>query len=74
MVSSIIAFLAGGAVMFTGLYFGLKWQVQIKQGELPKVEIPNPIQPIIQARNDNKVRVETNEVLDEWLNGAKEVR
>lgn len=71
----LIAFVAGGLTMFTGLFYGLKFNVQINRGEQPKVEIPNPIKPIVEHFNEvkqEKLEKEAVNILDEYLNGASE--
>lgn len=73
MIAYIIGIVAvvvvTAACVLSGVYLGLKWNVQIRQGEKPTVELPkNPI-AAVQERQEEK-RVES--VLDEWLNGEKE--
>lgn len=58
-----------------GLYTGLKWQIQTNQGKEPDkpVELPAVPNPF-EARKQEKQEQAAINVLDEWLNGSKEVR
>jgi hypothetical protein len=60
--------LVTGFFTLKGVHLGLKWQYEIKHEEKPSMVIPNPVEPILEARQ--KERQEN--LLNEWLNGVPE--
>lgn len=73
-IIGIIAVVVVTAVsVLSGVYLGLKWNVQLQKGETPTVElpkIPNPLAVIQERRSEKEVVT----VLDEWLNGELKVK
>lgn len=55
-----------------GLYTGLKWQIQVNQGKEPEKPIEKGISNPFEVIKQNKEEQVAANVLDEWLNGAKE--
>lgn len=64
------------AIIVTGLFvlkavqLGLRWQIQTAKNEQPTLEIKNPIQPIVEAKQEK----DQANILNEWLNGPTESR
>lgn len=57
-----------GFFTLKALQLGLRWKMEIKQEKPPTMEtpkIPNPIAPIMEAKQEK----ETASVFNEWLNG-----
>ncbi|MGF6951874.1 hypothetical protein QF028_004379 [Neobacillus sp. B4I6] len=67
-----------GFLTLKAVQLGLKWQIQTSKQEAPTLEIPNPIQPIIDAKQEKQAAAqqgkELQNILDEWVNGAEESR
>jgi hypothetical protein len=59
--------LVTGFLVFKSVQLGLRWQMEVKQEQLPTLETPikNPIQPILES----KAEKEQANVFNEWLNG-----
>lgn len=62
--------LVTGFFVLKAVQLGLRWQFEIKHEQKPtmEVKIPNPIEPIIQSKQEK----ETSNLLNEWLNGPPE--
>ena len=73
MVAYIIGIVAvvvvTAACVLAGVYLGLKWNVQLKQGERPTVELPKNPLAAFQERREEK---QAADILDEYLNGPAE--
>lgn len=63
-----LAFTCGGFVAFKGVQLGLRWQIQTSKEETPTLEV-NPIKPIVEAKQQEKVSQETEQLFSEWLYG-----
>jgi hypothetical protein len=64
-----------GFLVLKSVQLGLKWQIQTTQHKPPELHIPNPIQPIIEAKQEKEAAQQGKElqnILDEWVNGAEE--
>lgn len=61
-----------GFLVLQSVRLGLKWQIQTGDKQEPTLTIPNPIKEHVQAKKVDSAVKFTNDVLDEWLNGAKE--
>jgi hypothetical protein len=59
-----------GFIVLKSVQLGLKWQIQIQKSEQPTLEIKNPIQPIIEAKQATKQEQQFQSILDEYINGA----
>ena len=69
IIGIIAVVVATAAGVLAGVYLGLKWNVQLKQGERPTVELPkNPITAFIERREEKQAA----DILDEYLNGPAE--
>jgi hypothetical protein len=68
-----LSFIAGGFVAYKGVQLGLRWQTEIKKEKEPLLTNPlKPlVDPIVMAKNKKAESEQTN-ILNEWLNGAKE--
>jgi hypothetical protein len=71
-LSMALAFIAGVFCCLKSVQLGLKWQIQTSDKQTPTLEIPNPIKEHTQAKQAEKQVQFTNDIMDEWLNGAKE--
>jgi hypothetical protein len=72
-----IAFLSGGLVAIKSVQLGLRWQIQTAKQEAPTLEVKNPIQPIVEAKQEKeqiKAIEEQTNILYEWVNGPQESR
>jgi hypothetical protein len=69
----LTAFVVGFLVL-KSVQLGLRWQIQTSKQEQPTLEIQNPMQPIIEARQQEKQEKEQANILYEWLNGPAESR
>lgn len=70
-----LAFVAGGFVAFKGVQLGLRWQIEVRSEKPPTLETPNPIAPMVEARQEKvfqKQEAEQTSVISEWLNGPVE--
>jgi hypothetical protein len=70
-----LAFVAGGFIAFKGVQLGLLWQIQTTQHKPPELTLPNPIQPLVDAKKEKDVAQQVKEaqsLLDEWVNGPVE--
>lgn len=65
----LTAFVVGFLVL-KSVQLGLRWQIQTAKQEQPAMEIKNPIQSILDSRQEK----ETEDILSEWLNGPQEGR
>ncbi|MET3699522.1 hypothetical protein SAMN05877753_111160 [Bacillus oleivorans] len=74
LIAFTTAFVSGGYVALKSVQLGLRWQIQTSKQEEPTLEIKNPIEPIIQTKNEEKVFQEQQLILDEWVNGPTESR
>jgi hypothetical protein len=63
-----LAFVAGGFVAYKGVQLGLRWQIEVRQEQLPTLEVKNPIAPIIEARQEK----EQVNIFKEYMYGADE--
>jgi hypothetical protein len=70
-IAAVVAVTAAG--ILSGVYLGLKWNVQLRRGEAPTVELPKLPNPLAAAR-ERREEKQADNILDEWLNGEKEVR
>lgn len=74
MVTITLALLIPVSIVATGFFvlkavqLGLRWQMEIKKEEKPTMEVKNPIQPIIQQRQEKE---QTN-ILNEWFHGEQQ--
>lgn len=59
-----------GFFVLKAVQLGLRWQIQTMKQETPTMEIPNPIQPIVEAKEQKK----QENIFNEWFNGAEESR
>ena len=60
-----------GFLTFKAVQLGLRWQIETKQEQMPTMEtpkIPNPIAPIMEARQEAK-QSEASIIYSEWMNG-----
>jgi hypothetical protein len=62
-----LAFVAGGFVAYKGVQLGLRWQIEVRQEKPPTLEVPNPVQPIIEHKQEK----EQANIFNEWLNGEE---
>jgi hypothetical protein len=61
-----------GFLVLKSVQLGLRWQVQTNNQEAPTMDLPNPIVPIIEARQEKafqKQEAEVKSVFNEWVNG-----
>lgn len=66
-----ITALVVGFLVLKAVQLGLRWQVEVKKEQEPSMKpIPNPITPIVEARQEKEVE----SVLHEWMNGPTESR
>ncbi|MBS4173477.1 hypothetical protein [Bacillus sp. FJAT-49736] len=75
IISIPITALVVGFLMLKSVQLGLRWQVQASKQEQPTMEIPNPIQPIVEARQEKvfqKQEEVQRSILHEYLNGVEE--
>lgn len=75
ILSIPITALVVGFLVLKSVQLGLRWQVQASKQEEPKMEIPNPMQPIVEARQEKvfqKQEAEQKSILHEYLNGVDE--
>lgn len=79
MVSMVILAICIPLTAFVTGYFtlkavqmGLRWQIEVKQEQKPTMEpmVANPFEAKPQAPEHPL----SNQILDEWMNGPKEVR
>jgi hypothetical protein len=63
-----------GFLVLKSVQLGLKWQIQTTKQEQPTLEIKNPIQPIVEAKQEKEQSREQENILNEWLNGPQESR
>jgi hypothetical protein len=61
-----------GFFVLKAVQLGLRWQIQTAKQEQPSMEIQNPIQLIVEERQQEKQEKEQANILYEWLNGASE--
>jgi hypothetical protein len=62
-----LAFVAGGFVAYKGVQLGLRWQIEVRQEKPPTLEVPNPITPIIEHKQEK----ETANIFNEWVHGTE---
>lgn len=67
-----LAFMAGVFCSLKSVQLGLKWRMQGREGKSPTLEIPNPIKERREAKLSVVAQQQTNDIVSEWLNGAKE--
>jgi predicted PurR-regulated permease PerM len=65
----LTAFVVGFLVL-KSVQLGLRWQIQTNKEQQPTLEIKNPIQPIIEAKQTERQEQQFQNILDEYLNGA----
>ncbi len=66
-----ITALVVGFLVLKAVQLGLRWQVEVKNEQAPSMKsIPNPIAPIVEARQEKEVE----NMLSEWMNGPIESR
>jgi hypothetical protein len=66
-----------GFLTLKSVQLGLRWQIQTTQNKPPELNIPNPIQPMIEAKQEKVTAQQGKQlqnILDEWVNGAEESR
>lgn len=66
-----------GFFVLKSVQLGLRWQIQTTHQKPPELHIPNPIQPIVEAKQEKQAVKEEKEfqsLLDEWVNGPQESR
>lgn len=63
-------FAAGAWCAIKGVQLGLRWQQAVTKGDPP--EMSNPVADAVQAHREEKAQNETQELLDEYLNGSKD--
>jgi hypothetical protein len=66
-----------GFLVLKSVQLGLRWQIQTTQQKPPELKLPNPIQPIIEAKQEKQAvqqEKQLQNILDEWVNGAEESR
>lgn len=59
-----------GVFTISGVYLGLKWNVQIQKNEQPTIELPKIPNPVTVIKEHQQDKMITN-LLDEWINGPK---
>lgn len=59
--------LATGFLVLKSVQLGLRWQLQVQAKQEPTMEVNNPIEPIMQKQEENRMV----NILDEYLNGAR---
>lgn len=73
-----ITSLVVGFLVLKAVHLGLRWQVEVKQEQVPTMKpLPNPITPIVEAIQEKKQAKqgeETKSIFDEWVNGEKKSR
>jgi hypothetical protein len=67
----LTAFVVGFLVL-KSVQLGLRWQIQTTQQKPPELNLPNPIQPIVEAKQAEQQGKEMQNILDEWVNGVEE--
>jgi hypothetical protein len=65
-----VVILATGFLTFKSVQLGLRWQIEVRQEKPPTLEVNNPIQPVMEAKQEKEV----SNILEEWFNGAEESR
>jgi hypothetical protein len=66
-----------GFLTLKSVQLGLRWQIQTTQHKPPELKIPNPIAPIIEAKQTKEVQQQEKDMqtlMDEWMNGPVESR
>lgn len=75
IIGMMLAFMAGFFVALKSLQIGLKWQMDIKKDKAPVLN--NPVAEVIKSMQPKEpikqMKLEPD-VMDEWINGAKEER
>lgn len=67
-----ITALVVGFLVLKSVQLGLRWQIQTTQQKPPEMDLPNPIQPMVEARQTKQAEKEQANILNEWLNGPVE--
>lgn len=66
-----------GFFTLKGVQLGLRWQVEMKEEKQPSFDVPNPVAPIVEMKQNRDIRQQEKEidsVFHEWVNGAEERR
>ncbi len=71
-ISIIVAFISGFFCAIKAINVGMVWQTQISRKQEPTVS--NPVTQIFNKIAESKAVQQQDDTLDEWLNGAKEVK
>ena len=56
-----------GFFVLKAVQLGLRWQIETKNEQKPTMELKNPIEPIIQSKQEK----EQINLLHEWINGEE---
>jgi hypothetical protein len=68
IIAMTLAFVAGVFSCLKSVQLGLRWKIQAENKQEPVMTIPNPIQPII----EHKEQKEAKSIFNEWVNGGDE--
>jgi hypothetical protein len=60
-----------GFIVLKSVQLGLRWQIQTQSKQEPTLEVRNPIVEAVKSTGARKQNAQMNEILDEYLNGAK---
>lgn len=72
IISLPVSIALTGFLVLKSVQLGLKWQMQAEKKQDPTLTIPNPIKEHTEAKEAVKQAEFTNNIMSEWLNGAKE--
>lgn len=66
----LLAMAAAAVFTLAGVYLGLRWNMQVRRGEIPSLALPRLLDPFA-VPHERPGGKEEASVLDEWLNGEK---